>query len=888
MSTKSWWRRIAVGAAAFLVVVLLVSAATIFTISRRALPDHAGEFQVEGLDGEVEVLRDELGIPQIYASTDHDLFLTQGYIHAQDRFFEMDYRRHLTAGRLSELIGAPGLDADRVIRTLGWRYVAEQEWQLLSPDTRDYLQAYADGVNAYIESREPGQLALEYTVLGMQVEVTDVEPWDPIDSLAWLKAMAWDLLGNYSQELSRAAIYGQAEGYGEETALAMVNTIFPPYPAEQNLPIVTTPELLAAHAEAQAATVPTDPGSQGSSTTTTGSAGSAIADDWSADTFAQVAAALDAVPDALGSGDGIGSNSWAIDGRFTQTGMPLLANDPHLGPSQPGIWYQNGLYCTQTGPECDFNVAGFSFAGMPGIVIGHNAELGWGFTNMNSDASDFFLERVYPDDTYLYNGQRVPLAQRQEVIAVNGADDETIVVRSTGHGPIISDVLIGTRSAADGPLPEDRPLAGVNGFAVALQWTALTPGRTIDSIFMLNRAADSDDIAQAAAAFEVPSQNIVFATTSGDIGYQAPGLVPIRQAVNGSPVPADGSWPRPGWDPAYDWQGFVSPDDMPRTLNPEEGFIVAANQAVTEPGTEPFISRDFAYGYRSQVIRDALEQQIEAGVPFTVADMARIQMIDTDPYAQVLVPVLQEVTLPDEFTQQAVDLFEDWDMRSDADSAAAAYFAAVWTNLLRLTFWDQVPENLKPTGGTRWLAAVTTLLDEPESLWWDDRATLTVVEQRDQILVEALTAARDQLTVLLGKNPADWSWGALHVITPHHGVLGGETIPAVVRTFMNGGSAGVAGGSGIVNANGWDASQWQGGFPDFAVTWVPSMRMVLDTSDWDNSTWVQMTGNSGHSLSPNYQDQFDAWVVGENYRWASSREAIEAGAQDTLVLRPPG
>src|SRR5690606_38360695 len=236
----SWWRRIAIAVAAVLVVVLVGGAITLFSISRRALPDTGGEFRVEGLQGEVQVVRDERGVPQIYATTTHDLFMAQGYVHAQDRFFEMDLRRHITAGRLSELVGEAGLSTDRVIRPLGWRHVAEQEWALLSQETRTYLQSYADGVNAYIASRAPSQLALEYTILDMQSAVPEIEPWDPIDSLAWLKAMAWDLLGNYDEELGRAAVYGQAQGYGDDVALDMVRTIFPAYPTERNLPILTT------------------------------------------------------------------------------------------------------------------------------------------------------------------------------------------------------------------------------------------------------------------------------------------------------------------------------------------------------------------------------------------------------------------------------------------------------------------------------------------------------------------------------------------------------------------------------------------------------------------------------------------------------------------------
>ncbi|GAB2606061.1 penicillin acylase family protein [Pseudactinotalea suaedae] len=891
------WRRVAIGVAAVLAVVIVVGSVTLFTVSRRALPDHAGEFRIDGLTAEVQVKRDDLGVPQIYAATTHDLFLTQGYVHAQDRFFEMDFRRHLTAGRLSELVGEAGLEADRMIRTLGWRHVAEQEWPLLSQETRTYLQAYADGVNAYIASREPGQLALEYTVLGMQVEVTDVEPWTPVDSLAWLKAMAWDLLGNYSDELGRAALYGQAIGYGADVALEMVEAAYPAYPTDRNLPIVTTPELLEANAaaeEAEAAALST-------TSTSDETSGGPQPDAAVLSGLADVQAALDAVPNLLGDGEGIGSNSWVVSGEHTESGLPLLANDPHLGISAPGIWYQNGLHCTTVGSECPFEVAGFSFAGLPGVVIGHNAELGWGFTNMGSDAVDLFLERVYPDGTYLYDGERQPLTERREVISVNGGESETIVVRTTGHGPIISDVLASSRVAADRPSTEDQPPAGVSGFSVAMQWTALTPGRTADAIFLLGTASDAADVATAAAAFEVPTQNIVFATTDGTIGYQAPGKIPIREAVPDGVVPSDGSWPRPGWDSRYDWQGFVDPTEMPQVLNPDEGFIVAANQAVQAPGTDPFLTTDYDFGYRSQAIRDVLEARIADGGGLTVADMNEIQLIDTNPYAELLVPVLLEVDIQEEaqtpevvaFTEQAVDLLEDWDHANDTDSAAAAYFSAVWANVMRLTFWDQVPTSQRPDGGSQWLEAVRGLLEDVESPWWDDRATLTVVEQRDQILAQALIAARSQLTVLLGKAPQDWRWGQLHQAAPQHQALGSEGVPTIIRNLVNPDPIGVAGGSSIVNANGWNAASWEEvdgelTYPVFDVTAVPAMRMVLDVADWDASTWVQLTGNSGHPLSQNYADQFGPWAEGETFPWAFTPDAVEDAEEQTLVLLPPG
>ncbi|WP_147916144.1 penicillin acylase family protein [Ruania zhangjianzhongii] len=905
MPGKSIVRRVLLAISALLVVVLVIGTVTTFTFIRRPLPAESGDITIPGLSGDIEVIRDERGIPQIYADDPVDLFMAQGYVNAQDRFFEMDYRRHLTAGRMAELVGnvETAINADRAIRTMGWRDVAEQEWELLDADTRAYLTAYADGVNAYLADRAPSETALEYTVLGLNVEVTDIEPWHPVDSLAWLKAMAWDLMGNYSDELNRASVYGRT---GE---VDMVEAIYPDYPIGENLPILPTPEEIANQQEQAAAGgspgvagqawgagspqaaddgAASQPGEVTSPEATAGTAGRA-----GPGTLTAIEDALDAlraVPHPMGGGDGIGSNSWVVSGEHTATGMPMLANDPHLAPSAPGIWYQQGLHCRTVSADCPFDVAGFGFAGMPGVVIGHNANLAWGLTNLASDSSDFFLERVFSDGTYLYDDERLPLTERTEVIEVNGADPIEVTVRSTEHGPLISDAIGATRAAGEAPLAENAPAPGPDGYGVALSWTALQPGRTMDAVFMFNTAAGPEDIAAAAERFEVPTQNIIYATTDGDIGYQAPGTIPVRNRVTGGPVPSDGTWPRPGWDPAYDWQGFLDFEDLPAEVNPEAGIIVAANQPVQNLRRHSELGVDFDYGYRAQEIRDQLEQRIEAGQLITAADMNDIQMVETNPAAEMLVPTLQEVRIEEEsadFVHQAVDLFDDWDYVNSADSAAAAYFSSVWANVLRLTFWDQVPQAQRPSGNSRSIAVVAELLDDEDSPWWDDRATLNVVEQRDEILAQALVDARAQLTVSLGMEPTDWRWGRLHELTPTHAVLGGDAVPGFVADYVNLPRTELGGGPSIVNATGWSAAEWdEDGYPQFSVNWVPSMRMVVDTADLDASTWVNLTGNSGHPASSHYDDQYQAWADGETFAWPFTRAAVEEAGAETLRLHP--
>jgi len=842
-----------IGIAGLLVLALVATAVAAIVVVRRPLPEVSGEVSIPGLEDRVTVTRDERGVPTITAGSPADLFRAQGYVTAQDRFFEMDYRRHVTAGRLSELVGEneDALDADKVIRTFGWRRVAEQEWRLVDDSTREALQAYADGVNAYLDRRDLSQIAVEYTVLGLQVDTDKPEKWDPVDSLAWLKALAWDLRANYDDELDRAVAFASVQD------VARVDQLFPVYPQDVNLPILTAGDVAPA-AQPTSAHGDLD-----------------LADDDLQQALTSAQRALDAVPHLVGDGAGLGSNSWVVAGEHTESGEPILANDPHLGISAPGIWAQVGLRCAPVSGDCPYDVAGFANAGMPGVVIGHDAHLAWGLTNLGADVTDFFLERVDGESTVVDDGT-APITSRQETIKVNGGDPVRITVRESVHGPIVSDVL----DLADvGRAPT---AGGTTRFEVALSWTALQPGRTADALLAMNTARDASDVAAAAALLEVPAQNIVFATTDGHIGYQAPGRIPVRNQVAGGVVPSDGSWPRPGWDSTYDWQGFVDPAAMPHTLDPADGFLVAANQAVTPTGVGPFLTGDWDYGYRAQRIRDELTRLVGSGRKLTVADMSSLQMDQRNPYAEVLVPTLVGLDIPNAYDDDGQELLRTWDLRSTDDSAAAAYFSAVWATVLRLAFADDLPEGHAPTGDSRWLEVVRRLLDDPSSPWWDDRSTPGVVEGRDEVLTRAMVSARRQLTQQLGREATDWRWGQLHVAAPEHAVLGGDSVPWLVRRLVNPTPIEVGGGSSIVDATSWDASS-----DSYEVTSAPSMRMVVDLGDLDSSTWVNLTGTSGHPASVHYTDQFDAWAHGRTFPWPFTPAATGADATDRLTLNAP-
>jgi len=854
--------RIAIAVVALVVVAIVVATGVGFSVVRQSFPQTSGELTLSGLTAKVTVLRDDRGVPQIYADNPQDLFRAQGYVAAQDRFFEMDLRRHITAGRLSEMVGPDGVQTDKVIRTMGWRRVAEAELPTLAATTRHYLQAYADGVNAYIKGAgTPDKMGLEYTVLGQRFPGYRVEPWSPADSLAWLKAMAWDLRGDYDNELTRARLSARITP-------ARLAQIFPPYPMGSHQPILSAADWspgVAGAPQAAASPIRTVPPRSEVPSVTQSKAAGAV--------YAEVAAALEQLPVMVGRGEGVGSNSWVVGPKRSSTGKPLLANDPHLGVGIPGIWYQTGLHCRTVSAACNFDVAGFSFAGLPGIVIGHNQSIAWGITNLGPDVSDFYLEQVQ-GDSYRRLRRFLPLKSHDETIRVAGGKDITITVRETVHGPLLSDVISSVAQAGQTALVGGK--AETMSYAVSLAWTGLLPGHTADAIFKIDAAQNFGEFRDAARDFAVPAQNLLYADNQGHIGYQAPGQIPVRLSSTAGAPP--GYWPAPGWDPKYDWTGFVPFKQMPTAYDPPEGYIVAANQAVTA-SSSPFLTTEWDYGYRSERIRTL----ITATPKVTPARMAQIQADTRNEFAPELVKALLAVKLNDPFTEEAQDLLRSWDFTQPSgrspSGAAAAFYNSVWSNILTLTFGGELGD-MKPDGGGQWMQAVSRLLKAPRDPWWDNNLTPGVIEGRDEILRQSMVEARMDLTRRLGKNPGTWQWGRLHQLTLEHKVLGVASVPGPVRVIFNRGPWQMPGGSSIVNANGWKASQ------GYQVDWAPSMRMVVNLGDLDASTWVNQSGNSGHPYDANYVDQADAWVANRTYPWPFSEKAVRAGGGDELTLTP--
>ena len=774
----------------------------------------------QGLSAPVHVYRDEFGVAHIYADTPEDLFFAQGYVHAQDRMWQMEFWRHISQGRVSEIVGEPGIENDKFIRTSGWNRIAAANtayYEQELPEAMMALNAYSAGVNAYLVDNKD-DIAISQRVMGLVGEPWEIEPWQPLHSIGWGVVMGWDLGGNWDDELTRARLYSLI---GQEAT----DELHPTYPYDTRPVIAPTSELMTTAAGAGAAVA----------------AGPAV--DWtrvSTDLIGEP-------PAALGDGPWLGSNNWVVGGQHTASGLPLLANDPHLGIQMPSIWYQVGLHAP------GWDVAGFSFAGIPGVIIGHNERIAWGVTNVGPDVQDLYIEKINPDNPnqYEYMGEWRDLNLIEEVIKVNGGEDVVLTVRETLHGPILSDVL------------EDQP------DVLAMRWTANSgPSRILQSVLSINQAQTFEEFREALRFWEIPSQNFVYADVDGNIAYQTPSLIPIR--ANGQ-----GMVPVPGWTGEYEWEGYIPFEELPVILNPERGYIVTANHAVVDEQYPHFIARDWASGDRGQRISDMIEEAIAQG-DVDADDFARIHFESHSLRADSYVPLLAELSSDDAREQQALDLLRAWDRQERAGSVAAAIFEIFYMQLAQNVLGDDVGE--ENVGDAHSVIYFHQLANDPAARWWDDTTTANT-ETREDILRRSLTDALAWLTERLGDDMNAWTWGSLHTATFASTPLGESGI-GPIESIVNRGPFPVDGGSDLVNANNWSWDE------PAVVRSHPSMRVIIDLSDFDASRWVIPTGQSGHPYHRNYDDQIALWLNGEYFPMRSSRAAVEAAAEDHLILQP--
>ncbi len=780
----------------------------------RAMPQLGGEIRLSCLDAPVEIRRDRHGIPHVYAQNEADLWRAQGFVHAQDRLWQMEQNRRIAAGTLSELFGKPALEVDRFSRTIGFRRAAEAEWEALHPDERTVLESYTQGVNAYIASR-PDRLAAEFNLLRRQPA-----PWSPVDVLTFGKFMGWSLSLNWESELVRLGLATRMDPL-------RAAELEPDYPKEN-------PVILEGVGSEEAMRL--------------------------VHTAGLLLSEYEKIKSWIGPvGAPQGSNSWVLAADKTTGERPLLCNDPHLGLTIPGVWYENHLECPT------LTVSGASFAGSPGVIIGHNAQIAWGLTNAMTDVQDLFVERPHPDDphSFQHNDEWESATVLREEIGVRRADQphvEEVVI--TRHGPLINR-LIGERATV----------------ALALQWSGFLPGHMIRAIVALNRARNWGEFNAALDDWSVPVQNFTFADVDGNIGYRLGGRTPMRAGGLGM-VPA------PGWRDDHEWHGMIPAAELPRLYNPPSGLIVTANNKIVGDDYPHFLGVEWFPGWRARRI----EEMIKAKKRLNSRDMERIQLDTTSLYAELLTPWLTAIDADDPYVKIAVNNLRSWGHSMEADSAAALVFHYTKLTLLEMVFGDKLGPIFNDYKGMAFSPltlstgfahrADTRLLEllrsEEESVWYTEMATGRL-RRRDELVSEALARAVKRIRKEVNPTPRQWAWGRMHQVRYNH-PMGSVRI---LRGFFNRGPFPIGGDDTTPNQAAY-APQMPPGLAQV----VASYRQIYEVGNWDAARTVTTAGQSGHPLSDNYVDQMPMWLEGMYHPMPWSRAAVETATQQRLVLEP--
>lgn len=812
-----WLKRLTWGVVILSGVVLAVSAGTVVWYRNATQPVVAGTVELQGLHGDVTIARDTNGVPHIRASDPLDAYFALGYVHAQDRLWQMQMNKRIVAGRLAEVLGPSALDTDRFLRTLGVLRNAREIHAQSSPETRAVLQAYADGVNASMAGRR-GPLPPEFLILGARPE-----PWEPADSLAWQTMMAWDLGGNWTQETLRMRL---AQGL----PVTRINELLAPYPGDRPLRTMDYAELYRRLAP-----------------------------------LATAMARVDAMAPP-GYVEGMGSNNWVVSGQKTQSGKPLLANDPHLGLQAPALWYFARLEAP------GLRVSGATLPAAPVVVLGHNDRIAWGFTNTAPDVQDLYIERIQPG-----NGQRyqtptgwADFSTRPETIRVKGAADVVIQVRETRHGPVISDVAEPVAQAA-------APLGAQ--YVIAFQWTALrADDRTLQAGLRLNRAEDWKTFLAAMRDFHSPQQSVVYADVDGNIGFIAPGRVPLRLASND----LKGLAPAPGWDARYDWAGFVPFERLPQSFNPPEGVIATANQKIVSDDYPFFLTSEWTVPYRYQRIRTLLDASNRHTVDTFTAihkDVVSLAVREALPLL-LTAPFSKRTELPQRERDMLASLAK-WDGTMLADRAEPLMATAWLRELSRVMFEDKVDEGLfaRIWEQRNVQQPMLNALRDPGRLgaFWCDDVRTTSTETCDDAIEVAWRRAYDDLTRRYGEDSSYWRWGLAHTARAEHKPF--ARVPSLASFF----NVRVPTGGDTYTVNVGRHNLRDEDAPYESVH-AASLRAIYDLSDLDSSRFMNSTGQSGNVLSPHYRDWTERWANVQYVTLGSTKEGAEPVS--TLVLKP--
>lgn len=788
----------------FVVVPIVIAVSAGWWHLRGSLPQDQGSLEVEGLQGAVSIERDGHGVPRVIARSDRDAYFAIGYLHAQDRMWQLELQRRMAQGRLSEVLGKDAVQQDIWFRTLGLARSANDAWDALSPEARASLQAYADGVNAWLDSGPV--LPVEFVALGVQPE-----RWTVYDSLAWSKVFALDLGGNYRREIDRMLAAQLLDP-------ARLHTLFPPAPTS-----VAGGAAQDGAQEEETAPAPTP-------------------DPVALEGYARMAEFLARLQQRTGLGGRfVGSNAWAVSSKLAGGESTLLANDPHLGLQMPSLWYMAAL----KGDRLD--VSGATLVGLPLVVFGRNANIAWGGTNLMADSQDIYLEQVKPDDAsrYLADGEWVPFLQREELIRVRESFPAflhapikplRISVRATRHGPVINDMF----------QVFDQP--------ASLRWTALDRDDTsYEAFYRLGYARDWSEFDAALGHLVAPALNMLYADRRGHVGHLAAGRIPVRAA-------GDGGAPVPGWNDEYAWTGSVPHEEMPRFYDPPSGYVASANNDPTPPGYGRLISNDWAPPTRVQRIGQMIGDAVAAGEPVDLALMQRMQADRHSAAALRLLEVLMEYPPGNDAQRVAHDALREWDGRMDRDSHAATLFNAWLRQLKRHLvgaafqgYWNRSRQTRVLQGMIDGIDpdTVAAMLSGRSGQWCRDREgsqPVPCAEVADAALDDALR----ELRKMAGDSRDGWAWGDVHETVYRHVPFSDVNVAKVwfERRISSGGSPDTL-----------DVADYAlGEHGSYEQTFGAGFRQVFELSP-DSTVHLQMnsTGQSSNAMSPHYDDMIEAF-----------------------------
>ena len=751
-----------------------------------------GTIELAGVRGTVRIDRDANGIPTIRAQSSDDAVFGLGFAHAQDRLWQLETHRRIGSGRLAEAFGVPAVESDKFLRALGVKRAAQAQWNKASPPLRDAMTAYAAGINAYatqsMRARPP-----EFVLLGLPFE-----PWTPQDSFAWAIMMAWDLGGNWRTEMLRLRL-------ALKMPVTRINELIPPYPGDQ--PLATTDY-------------------------------AALFRGLRLDGKLGDQALLHAPPSGV---EGVGSNNWVVSGSNTDTGKPLLANDPHLKLSAPALWYFARLEAP------GLRVAGATMPGLPGVVLGQNEHIAWGFTNTGPDVQDLYIERINPDEPATYQTPQgwARFETFNETIKVKGQADESLVVRATRHGPVISDA--GVAEGLTGR--KDK-----QSYALALRWTALDadPG-TMEASLALNRATSVAQFIQALAPYVAPMQNMVVADREGRIGVVSAGRVPLRNAAND----LKGQVPAPGWDARYDWDGFLDAALTPREVDPPRGWIATANQRIHAPDYPHYITSEWAVPYRQQRI----EQLLAAKPRHSLESLREIQSDVVSLATQRLLPQLRRAQSTHALATAAMQQLGAFHGTMLADAAAPLIFWAWARQLTIAVFGDDVgPVMFERTLENRSFRDALELVLEGNNAHWCDQQGTPAVETCAQQSDGAFTRALDELQSRFGSDVSAWQWGHAHVARSEHRPF--SQVGLLARWFEL--RTPVGGDTYTVNVSRVALKPFARTGELYLDEHGPSLRALYDLADPSKSRVMHSSGQSGIVFSPLFRNFVEPWTRAES------------------------